>query len=132
MALDEKSSYYDVGGIEVINIIKAKLTPEQFKGYLLGNVIKYSCCLNFKNKDSGVRDAEKIGHYNELLKVHTSDLQFHKESSFAINAEPIKKVSSSTNFNFVQFESDLINFSSGQILNVEAIMRLLRKSVVES
>ena len=30
MAIDEKSSYYDAGGIECIKIIKAKLTEEQF------------------------------------------------------------------------------------------------------
>jgi len=41
MAKDEKSSYYDVGGIEVLEIIKAKLTEEQFLGYLLGNSLKY-------------------------------------------------------------------------------------------
>ena len=70
MALDEKSTYYDAGGIEVFTIIRAKLTPEQLKGYYLGNVIKYSCRLNFKNNDSGLRDAEKIAIYNDLLKEH--------------------------------------------------------------
>jgi len=30
MSVDPESSYYDAGEIETIDIIKAKLTPEQF------------------------------------------------------------------------------------------------------
>jgi hypothetical protein len=68
MAIDEKSSYYDAGGIEVMNIIKAKLTPEQFKGFLLGNVLKYSSRYNFKHSDGdNYRDIEKIVNYSKLL-----------------------------------------------------------------
>ena len=66
MALDDKSSYYDAGGIETIEIMRAKLTDEQYKGYLLGNAIKYSCCLNFKNNDNGKRDSEKLALYSSL------------------------------------------------------------------
>ena len=33
--------HYKVGGIEVISYLKAKLSPEELKGYLKGNVIKY-------------------------------------------------------------------------------------------
>lgn len=36
MSKDLKSSYYDEGGIETLDIIKAKLSPEQYKGFLLG------------------------------------------------------------------------------------------------
>jgi hypothetical protein len=61
MSIDEKSSYYDAGGIETIEIIKAKLTPEQFRGYLLGNMIKYSCRIN--HKGAALRDAEKVRIY---------------------------------------------------------------------
>ena len=32
MAVDEKSKYYDAGGIETIKIIRAKLRPEMFVG----------------------------------------------------------------------------------------------------
>lgn len=41
MSKDVKSSYYDAGGIETLDVIKAKLTPEQYQGYLQGNAIKY-------------------------------------------------------------------------------------------
>jgi hypothetical protein len=65
MAVDEKSNYYDAGGIETIKIIKAKLNPEQFKGFLLGNIIKYACRVNHKGQ--AARDIEKIKTYSELL-----------------------------------------------------------------
>lgn len=41
--------HYLVGGIEVIDYIKAKLTPEEFLGYLKGNVIKYISRADHKN-----------------------------------------------------------------------------------
>ena len=66
MSVDEKAKYYDIGGIEVLEIIKAKLTPEQLDGYYLGNIIKYSCRANWK--DNFERDIEKIGTYQKLLK----------------------------------------------------------------
>jgi len=66
MAIDKKAEYYSKGGLETIDIIKAKLTPEQFTEYLLGNIIKYSCRLNFKGQAK--RDAEKIAVYDNLLK----------------------------------------------------------------
>lgn len=65
MSRDEKSEYYDVGGIEVLDVIAAKLTKEQYEGYLLGNVIKYALRLNFKGTKT--RDTEKIAYYSKWL-----------------------------------------------------------------
>jgi hypothetical protein len=65
MAVDPKSNYYDVGGIETINIIKAKLTPEQYEGFLLGNVLKYCCRCVHKGKFG--RDIEKARTYLQML-----------------------------------------------------------------
>lgn len=65
-AKDPKSRYYDAGGIETLDIIKAKLTPEQFKGWLLGNCIKYSCRAN--HKEDFNRDIEKTSFYSRVLK----------------------------------------------------------------
>lgn len=41
-------SHYKQGGIESLDVIEAKLTPEQFNGYLLGNVMKYALRCNYK------------------------------------------------------------------------------------
>lgn len=65
MSKDANSSYYDVGGIEVLDVIKAKLTPEQYQGYLLGNIIKYSCRANHKGSIS--RDLQKCANYSKWL-----------------------------------------------------------------
>jgi hypothetical protein len=62
---DPKSRYYDVGGIETLDIIKAKLTPEQYRGFLLGNIIKYACRANHKGNFD--RDIEKVRFYGNSI-----------------------------------------------------------------
>jgi hypothetical protein len=34
-------AHYKTGGIETIDFLEAKLTPEEFRGYLRGNILKY-------------------------------------------------------------------------------------------
>ena len=65
MSTDPKSSYYDVGGIETIDIIKAKSTREEYRGYLRCNVIKYATRLGYKADPQ--RDAEKLAMYAKWL-----------------------------------------------------------------
>jgi len=67
MSKDKKSNYYDVGGIETLDVIKAKLTPEQYNGYLLGNAIKYQLRMMHKTPDAPERDAEKAANYSKWL-----------------------------------------------------------------
>ena len=57
--------HYKVGGIETIDFIQAKLTPEEFKGYLLGNVLKYASRAG--HKDNAVQDAGKMAWYANKL-----------------------------------------------------------------
>lgn len=57
--------HYKVGGIETIDFIQAKLTPEEFKGYLLGNVLKYASRAG--HKDNAVQDAGKLAWYANKL-----------------------------------------------------------------
>lgn len=33
--------HYSAGGIETIDYLRAKLTPEEYRGFLLGNALKY-------------------------------------------------------------------------------------------
>ena len=59
--------HYKVGGVETIDYIKAKMTQEQYEGYLLGNVIKYTSRFQHKN---GVEDLKKAQWYlNKLIEV---------------------------------------------------------------
>ena len=62
---DPKSRYYDAGGIEVQEIIKAKLTNEQYVGFCMGNMIKYLCRANHKGCFD--RDLQKAGFYNRFI-----------------------------------------------------------------
>ena len=79
MSKDPKASYYDAGGIETLEIIRAKLTPEQYQGYLLGCSLKYQCRLMHKadNNEERIRDAEKASNYSLWL------LEFFKLSALA-------------------------------------------------
>lgn len=49
-------SHYTSGGIEVIDVLRAKLTPEEFRGFLKGNVIKYMLRAEHKG---GAQDYKK-------------------------------------------------------------------------
>lgn len=60
-------THYTQGGIETIDYLKAKLTQEQFEGYLVGNILKYVSRYPHKN---GIEDLKKAQWYlNKLLEV---------------------------------------------------------------
>ena len=42
--------HYVVGGIETIDVIEAKLSNEGFRGYMLGNVMKYITRQEYKGR----------------------------------------------------------------------------------
>ena len=65
-----KNKHYDSGGIETIDFIRSKLTKEQYKGYLLGNVMKYVSRCNYK--DSTKSDIEKALQYLTWLNKEVS------------------------------------------------------------
>ena len=52
--------HYTTGGIETIDYIKAKLGPEHFQAYCIGNVIKYVSRYSHKN---GLEDLQKAHVY---------------------------------------------------------------------
>lgn len=53
--------HYTVGGLEVIDILKAKMTAEQFEGFLLGNVFKY--LFRYRHKGDRLDDLLKAQTY---------------------------------------------------------------------
>lgn len=62
--------HYKQGGIETIDFMKAKMTPVQFEGYLLGNVFKYLSRYQYKN---GIEDVRKSQWYlNKLIQTMES------------------------------------------------------------
>lgn len=50
-------AHYTTGEIEVIDYIQDKLTPEQFEGYCIGNVLKYISRYRHKG---GLEDLKKV------------------------------------------------------------------------
>lgn len=60
--------HYKVGGIELIDFLQAKLTPEEFKGFLKGNALKYLSRANHKGEQG--EDYKKGQWYlNRLVKT---------------------------------------------------------------
>jgi hypothetical protein len=57
-------------GIEVIDIIEKSLTPEQFEGYLLGNILKYR--LRAGEKGDLKEDIGKSNRYRDWLRMKRS------------------------------------------------------------
>lgn len=62
------SHYQLIEGIESIEIIARSMTKEQFKGYCLGNMLKYR--LRAGKKDALQQDIEKANFYGELYEMH--------------------------------------------------------------
>lgn len=56
-----KPEHYNSGGIECIEAIKASMAPEEFKGYLKGNTIKYLWRYSYKGKPA--QDLKKAQWY---------------------------------------------------------------------
>jgi hypothetical protein len=59
-------THYTHGGIETIDFIQAKLTPEEFRGFLKGNILKYGSRLG--HKDNDMQDAGKLNWYTNKLR----------------------------------------------------------------
>ena len=63
-------SHYASGGIECIDAIQASMTPEEFQGYLKGNIMKY--VWRWREK-GGRQDLQKANWYLTLLLQETND-----------------------------------------------------------
>lgn len=79
----KKPAHYNQGPIECIDAMKIVLTPEEFRGYLKGNVFKYL----WREKDkNGIEDLRKGREYYDRL------MQLFDESE----QQPVIKQSSTT------------------------------------
>ena len=58
-------NHYKVGGIETIDYLRAKLTPEEFVGYCRGNALKYLSRAG--HKDDAAQEYRKAIWYIERL-----------------------------------------------------------------
>lgn len=68
--VNHPTHYQSDSGIECIDAIQAMSSPDEFVGFLKGNIIKY--VWRYKNK-SGVEDLEKAQWYlNKLIETQQS------------------------------------------------------------
>ena len=72
----DPSNYYDKGGINTLDVIRAKLTKEQYIGYLLGNLIKYTHRMNWK--EAREKDAIKAKDYAVWLDTFLRETSYDK------------------------------------------------------
>ena len=78
---------YNSKGVECIEAIEAALTPEEYRGYLRGQVMKYSWRCNYKGKR--LEDLQKarwyLNRYIELtvrlILAHKSNKQIKKRGT---------------------------------------------------
>ena len=68
-------SHYQLNGVEAIDIIKTILTPEEYRGYLKGNTLKYIIREPYKgNPAQDVAKAEwHLERYHGLLPVNKEE-----------------------------------------------------------
>lgn len=66
-------SHYTSGGIECITAIKASMTPDAYKGYLKGNILKY--IWRFESKGKPAEDLKKARTYLEWLIKEVTDAE---------------------------------------------------------
>ena len=57
--------HYTTGGIETLDVIRAKMSPDRFQGYLMGNVLKY--LLRCEYKEKRIEDIKKAEFYLNAL-----------------------------------------------------------------
>ncbi len=57
--------HYTTGGIETLDVIRAKMSSDRFQGYLMGNVLKY--LLRCEYKEKRIEDIKKAQFYLNAL-----------------------------------------------------------------
>lgn len=75
-------NHYVFGGIETIEYLKAKLTPEEYRGFLKGNVLKY---VSREAEKNGIEDLKKDKWYLEKL------IEFENDRKLSTKIKMTKK-----------------------------------------
>lgn len=69
-----RPSHYTFGKIECIDYIRDKMTPEEFQGFCIGNILKYVSRHKHKN---GVEDLKKAQVYLGWL-IESEETEKHE------------------------------------------------------
>lgn len=81
--------HYKVGGYEAIDVLKAKLTPEEWRGYCKGNVLKYIMRANYKGHHD--QDCGKAQYYMKELNDALESKEVESSPAPKRDAIPIRE-----------------------------------------
>ncbi len=62
-----RPKHYNTGVIETIELIKSSMSIDEYKGYLMGNILKYICRHKHKNPSEPWKDLKKAEWYLAAL-----------------------------------------------------------------
>ena len=63
-----KASHYNQGGIECIKAIESSMSPEEYRGFLKGQVIKY--VWRYRHKGTPSKDLKKARYYlDDMIRI---------------------------------------------------------------
>jgi hypothetical protein len=105
--------HYSSGGVEAIEALEACMTPEAFRGFLKGNVIKY--VWRYENKN-GLEDLKKAKWYLKAL-IFALEMEQEKEALEAIEGNckdgfcPMPGASSPDTIVGVRFDNPLQSYN---------------------
>lgn len=81
--MPENQTHYLNCGVQPIELMFRVLTPEEFKGFLKGNMIKYAMRAGKKQGESADKDTEKFIAYSDWLN------QFEESDAIEIDGETL-------------------------------------------
>ena len=81
----KNQEHYTAQTVQPIEYMEITMTPEQFEGYLLGNVIKYISRYRHKN---GVEDLRKAKVYIGWLVDHVADTGNNDNELYYYSCKP--------------------------------------------
>ena len=82
------TNHYVFGGIETIEYLKAKLTPEEYRGFLKGNVLKY---VSREAEKNGLEDLKKDKWYLDKLIEFENDRKLSTKIKMTKNESDMLK-----------------------------------------
>ena len=59
--------HYNQNTVETINLIRDSMEPQEFRGYLKGNIFKYVSRCRYKDKENPLKDLLKAEWYLSKL-----------------------------------------------------------------
>jgi len=118
----QNPAHYTAGSIECIDAIEAALTPEEYRGFIKGNVIKY----NWRERHKGGNESlAKAAWYIERLLAYGKEVPAkvdHDRKAYGLRvAEEVMEMT----LEAVALQNPLASFSARGKVNLPAIVEKL-------